>query len=49
MSLHLFKVLYLVAFTLLGLAAVVLHSQALLLLCLVGMAAFIVIIELEQF
>jgi hypothetical protein len=49
MSLHLFKVLYLVAFTVLGLAAVVLHSQALLLLCIVGMAAFIIVIEIEQF
>ena len=49
MSLHLFKVLYLIAFTVLGLAAVAFHSQALLLLCLVGMAAFIVVLELNQF
>jgi hypothetical protein len=49
MSLHIFKLLYLAAFAVLGLAAVVLHSHALLLLCIVAMAAFIIVIELEQF
>lgn len=49
MSLHLFKVIYLVAFTLLGLAAVALHSTALLSCFLVAMVAFIVVIELNQF
>lgn len=49
MSLDLFKVVYLVAFALLGLAAVALHSTGLLACFLVAMVAFIVVIELNQF
>jgi hypothetical protein len=49
MSLHLFKLFYLAFFAVVGLAAVVLHSYALLLLCIVAMAAFIIVIEIEQF
>jgi hypothetical protein len=49
MSFDLFKLVYLVAFTCLGLAAVALHSVGLLACFLVGMVAFIVIVELNQF
>ena len=45
----LFKLIYIVAFTLLGLAAVALHSAALLTCFLVAMVAFIVVLELNQF
>ena len=49
MSFDLFKVFYLVAFAVLGLAAVALHSTGLLACFLVGMVAFIVIVEINQF